>query len=435
MTFYEFCYCFENTLYGFVLPAVLLFGGAYLLFFVGVFPLRHPKRTVRLFIKKEKNGASPVKAMTMALAGTLGVGNISGVALAIVSGGAGALFWMWVAAAFSMILKYAEVTLALRFRKNGGSAMAYMSGGIAGKSGRRIALVFAVLCLFAAFTVGGLVQANAMAETLSEGFSLPLLPVGILLSLVTAAVIFGGAKKISDATAFLIPPVTALYIVMSLVLILKNANGIPEVFSDIFVGAFDFRSAGGGVFGFLFSRAVRFGTTRGLLSNEAGCGTAPMAHATSGSDTPAKQGLFGIFEVFVDTIVLCSLTGVGVLLAAPELSLGGGIRIVTAAFSTVFGGFAPVLVSLSVVVFALATVFCWAYYGETALSFLTRKKTARTLYRIFFCLSLTFGAILTVDAVFACVDLVLCLMTVINVGVLIRLSPLLREETEKAGLL
>lgn len=435
MTFYEWYCCLENTLYGFVLPAVLLFGGAYLLFFVGVFPLRHPKRTVRLFIKKEKNGASPVKAMTMALAGTLGVGNISGVALAIASGGAGALFWMWVAAFFSMILKYAEVTLALRFRKSGGSAMAYMSGGIGGKNGGRIAAVFAVLCLFAAFTVGGLVQANAMAETLSEGFSLPLLPIGILLSLITAAVIFGGAKKISDATAFLIPPVTLLYILMSLVLILKNVNGIPEVFSDIFVGAFDFRSAGGGIFGFLFSRAVRFGTTRGLLSNEAGCGTAPMAHATSGSETPAKQGLFGIFEVFVDTIVLCSLTGIGILLAAPEMSSGGGIRIVTAAFSTVFGGFAPILVSFSVVVFALATVFCWAYYGETALLWLTRKKAARTLYRVFFCLSLTVGSILTVDAVFSAVDLVLCLMTVMNVCVLIRLSPLLREETEKAGLL
>lgn len=435
MSFYELYFCLENTLYGFVLPAVLLLGGAYLLFRLGGFLFRHPRKAAHLFIQREADGSSPVKAMTMALAGTLGVGNISGVALAIVSGGAGALFWMWIAALFSMILKYAEVTLAMRFRGGGGSAMAYMAGGIAGKRGRRIAAVFAVLCLFAAFTVGGLVQANAIAEALSDAFSVPPLLVGILLSLVTAAVIFGGAKKISDATALLIPPVTLLYILMSLVLILKNANGLPQVFSDIVKGAFDFRSAGGGVFGFLFSRAVRFGTTRGLLSNEAGCGTAPMAHATSGSAVPAKQGLFGIFEVFVDTIVLCSLTGIGILLAAPELSSGGGIRIVTAAFSTVFGGLSPFLVSFSVVVFALATVFCWAYYGETALSFLSGKKTARLLYRILFCLSLTVGAGLTATAVFSGVDLVLCLMTVLNVGVLIRLSPLVREETENAGLL
>ena len=435
MTFYELYFCLENTLYGFVLPFVLLLGGAYLLFRLGAFPFRHPKRTARLFVKKEKDGASPVKAMTMALAGTLGVGNISGVALAIASGGAGALFWMWVAALFSMILKYAEVTLAMRFRADGGSAMAYMAGGLKGRNGRRIAAVFAVLCLFAAFTVGGLVQANAIAEALSDSVSASPLLVGVLLSLVTAAVIFGGAKKISDATVLLVPPVTLLYILMSLILILKNANGLPQVFLDIIGGAFDFRSAGGGVFGFLFSRAVRFGTTRGLLSNEAGCGTAPMAHATSGSDTPAKQGLFGIFEVFVDTIVLCSLTGIGILLAAPEMSSGGGIRIVTAAFSTVFGGLSPFLVSVSVVVFALATVFCWAYYGETALTWLTKRKKAQLVYRILFCLSLTLGAILAVEAVFSSVDLVLCFMTVLNVAVLLRLSPLVREETEKAGLL
>lgn len=435
MTFYELYFCLENTLYGFVLPFVLLLGGAYLLFRLGAFPFRHPKRTARLFVKKEKDGASPVKAMTMALAGTLGVGNISGVALAIASGGAGALFWMWVAALFSMILKYAEVTLAMRFRADGGSAMAYMAGGLKGRNGRRIAAVFAVLCLFAAFTVGGLVQANAIAEALSDSVSASPLLVGVLLSLVTAAVIFGGAKKISDATVLLVPPVTLLYILMSLILILKNANGLPQVFSDIIGGAFDFRSAGGGVFGFLFSRAVRFGTTRGLLSNEAGCGTAPMAHATSGSDTPAKQGLFGIFEVFVDTIVLCSLTGIGILLAAPEMSSGGGIRIVTAAFSTVFGGLSPFLVSVSVVVFALATVFCWAYYGETALTWLSKRKKAQLVYRILFCLSLTLGAILAVEAVFSSVDLVLCFMTVLNVAVLLRLSPLVREETEKAGLL
>lgn len=434
MTFYELYFCLENTLYGFVLPAALLLGGAYLFLRVGAFPLRHPKRTVRLFIKKEKNGASPVRAMTMALAGTLGVGNISGVALAIASGGAGALFWMWVAAFFSMMLKYAEVTLALRFRAGGGSAMAYMAGGLKGKRGRHLAATFAVLCLLAAFTVGGLVQANAVAEALSESVSASPLLVGALLSLVTAAVIFGGAKKISDATALLIPPVTLLYILMSFVLILKNLNGLPQVFTDIFGGAFDFRSAGGGVFGFLFSRAVRFGTTRGLLSNEAGCGTAPMAHATSGSDVPAKQGLFGIFEVFVDTVVICSLTGIGILLAAPELS-GGGIGIVTQAFSDVFGGLAPHLVSFSVVVFALATVFCWAYYGETALLWLSKRKTARILYRILFCLSLAVGAVLSVEAVFSGVDLVLCLMTVLNVAVLIRLSLFVREETEKAGLL
>ena len=435
MTLYELYFCLENTLYGFILPAVLLLGGAYLLFSVGVFPIRHPKRTARLFIKKEDGGTSPVKAMTMALAGTLGVGNISGVALAIAAGGAGALFWMWVAALFSMMLKYAEVTLALRFRADGGSAMAYMAGGLTGKNGRRLAAVFAVLCLFAAFTVGGLVQANAIAEALSESASVSPLFVGVMLSLITAAVIFGGAKKISDATTLLIPPITLLYILMSLVLIVKNINGLPQVFSDIIGGAFDFRSAGGGVFGFLFSRAVRFGTTRGLLSNEAGCGTAPMAHATSGSGIPAKQGLFGIFEVFVDTILLCSLTGIGILLAAPDLSSGGGIHIVAQAFSRVFGAFAPHLVSLSVVVFALATVFCWAYYGETALLWLTKKKAVQNGYRVVFCLSLVLGAILTVEAVFSSVDIVLCLMTLLNVAVLIKLSSLVREETEKAELL
>lgn len=421
----------QNTLYGSVLPLLLMGGGVFFLIRLRFFLFRHPVRTARILFRREEGGASPFRATVMALAGTLGVGNISGVALALLSGGAGALFWMVVAAFLAMVLKYAEVTLALRFRKDGdGSAMRYMEEGVGGRHGKRLATVFAVLCLFATFTVGSLVQANAVAEAAAVAFSLPSPLVGAALMLFAALVVFGGVKKISAATSALIPPATLLYVLLCLFVILRNLNGIPAVCGEILASAFDFRAAGGGVFGFFFSRAVRFGTTRGLLSNEAGCGTAPMAHATSGSRIPAKQGLCGVLEVFVDTVLLCSLTGFAVLLALPEIPNAGGIGIVIAAFSAEMGSAAPLLVSLLVTVFATATVLCWAYYGEAALRYLSTARRLVFVYRFLFCLSLFVGAVLAVDAVFALTDLVLAAMTVQNVLVLLRLSPLVKSETD-----
>ena len=432
MGFRELFSLLQDTLYGTVLPLLLMGGGVFFLVRLRFFFLRHPVRIARILFKKEKDGASPLRATVMALAGTLGVGNISGVALALFSGGAGALFWMVTAAFFAMVLKYAEVTLALRFRKDGGdgSAMQYMERGIGGKRGKRLATVFAVLCLFATFTVGSLVQSNAVAEATGVSLSLPSPLVGAALSIFAAFVVFGGVKKISAATAALIPPATLLYVLFCLFVILRNLSGIPAVCAEIFASAFEPRAAEGGILGFFFSRAVRFGTTRGLLSNEAGCGTAPMAHATSGSRIPARQGLCGILEVFVDTVLLCSLTGFAVLLALPVIPDAGGIGIVIAAFSAEMGGVAPLLVSLLVTVFATATVLCWAYYGEAALRYLSPSLRLQKLYRVLFCLSLSVGAILTVDAVFALTDLVLAAMTVLNVLVLLRLSPLVKSETD-----
>ncbi len=432
----------NKNVFGFLVPLLLLIAGVYFFILLKGFPVLHPRRCLRLFFLKEKtrskDAPSAFSALCMALAGTLGIGNIAGVALAIMFGGAGSIFWMWVSGLFAMMIKYAEVVLAMNYRIKGkrsmlGGAMYYIKNALGHP---KIACFFGFLCLICAFTMGNFVQANAVAECLQGVLHIPPFVTAVGLFLLTALVIFGGAKKIANLTSKLIPLLTLCYIVFSVIIIVRFGALIPTVFSRILQDSFSPFAVGGGIGAFIFARSMRFGVARGLMSNEAGCGTAPMAHATAETEIPAKQGLFGIFEVFLDTIVLCTLTAFVLLLSFDSMPEHlGAVTLVVEAFAKTFGNFAYVFVPLSIFFFAWATILCWGYYGESCVAYFTSSQKTRLIYLVCFCLCLLPGCFFSTNFVWSMTDCCLSLMTTLHVFFLLRLSGEVYRETKRAGLL
>jgi AGCS family alanine or glycine:cation symporter len=424
---------------GVVLPVALLLVGLITVVRLRAFALFHPIKTLKVLFVGQ--GRRAFHALSMALAGTLGVGNIAGVALAVAIGGAGAVFWMWVSAFFAMFLKYAEIVLALSFRTHGGTvqtaggAMYYMRDGVGGALGKLMSRAFAVLCLFAALTLGSLVQAGAVSESLAGTLGVPPWFSGVMLTAFTALVVLGGVSSIQRLTARLIPLLTVFYLGLSLYACVRHASMLPSVLARIFEGAFSPLAGISGIGGFFATRAVRYGVTRGLLSNEAGAGTAPMAHATA-ENVPASQGVLGIAEVFIDTFVLCTATAFAVLLAfeAPEAS-GGGVMLALSAFSALVGEWTVLPLVASVVLFVYATVICWCFYGESALAYLTRRPRARRTYLALFLLFLTVGCLFSGELVWDVTDLCVGAMTLLNLFALLLLLPRVREESVRGGLL
>lgn len=425
-----------SQVFGVALPLVLLSVGLVYAVALGGFPFAHPLRTLRLGLK---SGKTAVRALFMALSGTLGVGNIAGVALAIAYGGAGAVFWMWVSALISTFLKYAEVALALKYREKGtegyaGGAMYYIKKAAEGRVGRTGAFSFAILCVFAALCLGALVQSSAAAESLLGGFSLPPLYGGLLLLLLSLPVVCGGRKRLLAFTAKLIPLLSALYICLSLSAIFSHASGMGQVMRRIFSEAFRPES-GVGVLAFLSSRGLRYGVSRGLLSHEAGAGTAPMAHATA-ENTPAAQGVLGILEVLIDTFVFCTLTAFVLLLAFPgEIPQTGGMLLMDESFLSLVGKGAPPLLSLSVFLFAYATVLSWCYYGKCAVTYLSSRRIAARGYLVLYLLFVFLGAFLSDGLVWRLTDTVLSLLTVLHALFLLPMVGEVRALTRSEGLL
>ncbi|MBE6696378.1 MAG: alanine:cation symporter family protein [Ruminococcaceae bacterium] len=441
----EALFDYINThIFGITVPLLLISAGIYFSFKLRCFHFLHPINSLKKMLKKEEgesSSESPVHALCMALAGTLGVGNISGIALAIGFGGAGAIFWMWMSAFAAMIIRYAEIVLALDFRtyKNGeytGSAMNYIKKSY-GRAGKILAPVFAVLCIICSLFLGGIIQANVISECFFEIMGYPKIISGTVLCIATMLVVFGGAKKISSLTVKIVPVMTILYIFISLFVICSQAEHIPEVITTIFKDAFSVKSAGGGVLGILLSPALRTGVSRGLISNEAGCGTAPMAHARSTASAPSKQGLFGIFEVFVDTILLCTLTAFVILLSfesIPTVS-GGGIMLVIEAFAHTFGKNAGFLISVSIFFFAFATIVCWAFYGENCIRYFVNDSKKVKVFLFIFSVSLIYGSIAMPSLIWSVTDFIISAMTVINIGAVILMADRVKTLSAKYGLL
>lgn len=426
---------------GILLPLAILFSGIYFTKYLGGFYLIRPARTLHLLFSKESGkGVSPFRALSVSLAGTLGVGNIVGVAVAIVIGGAGALFWMWISAFFSMILKYAEIVLGLRYNihqngKNFGGPMYYMKKGIGGFLGKALAFLFAVLGLISAFSMGCLVQMKAASDAMRETFLFSPVLFGVLAGLLCLVLLFGGYQKISRWTSLFIPLLSGIYLFMASRIVWMEWDRIPMILQEIMKDAFAFPAASGGILGFLFSDALRQGVAKGSFSHEAGCGTAAMAHAGASTRIPAKQGILGIFEVFFDTIVLCSLTGFVILLANDgEFITGNGMHLVIYSFAKYYGKSASYLISISVVFFALATVVCWGYYGKETLFYLTKNRTAGMVYMLVYAMAAAFGAVMDENTVWTLSDVTVALMTALNLSAIFFLRGEVREETEAAGL-
>lgn len=432
--------CLTGALVPLMLTAAGLFYGIKLRFF----HILRPVDALRgLKSDRRSSGVSSVGAVALALAGTLGVGNIVGVSSAIALGGFGAVFWMWISAFCAMLLKYAEIVLAMRHRRTSadgsrrGGAVYYIidllsSAGLA-RLGRVLAGIFAVLFLITSLTMGNMLQVNAVAEALEGVMHVPTSVTGVILALAIFFVIRKGTDGITRLTGILVPLMSLGYVAMSVAALVANADGIGAAFSLIFSSALKKEPAAAGIGGFIFTGALRYGVMRGLVSNEAGCGTAPTAHALADCDTPAKQGVWGIFEVFVDTVLLCTLTALTVISEYNSVkSLDGSYMMMTiTAYSKALGNHAAYFLAFAVLCFGLATVVCWAHYGLSCIEYFGNGKRARTLFTVIYSAAAFIGSVSSPSLVWQLSDLAMGAMTVINLSVIIPMHSEVCLETER----
>lgn len=411
------------NLIGPVLPVALIGAGVWFLFRMRGYPLRAPKRICAVLLTRQKgSGVSPFRAVTVALAGTLGVGNIAGVATSIAVGGAGAVFWMWISALAAMVIKYAEIVLAMRHRADEGGIL---HGGAMYYMPRPAALLFALLCAGAAFPLGNIIQIRAASDALTAVLPVPPLLCGGIAAVLIFAVVWGGVHGISDMTVALIPFFSLMYIAFSLYIIGANISRLPAVLGEIISDAMSPDAAAGGTAGYLLAlllrnASLRLGVTRGILSNEAGCGTAPIAHAASTAAHPAQQGCWGVFEVTADTVVLCTMTAFVILLFPESLTAAGGsgVSIALAAFGAGAGQIVRLLLCISVFFYAFSSAVCWAYYGLEGLRFLTPSRHARTVYLLLYSAAAFYGAVAASDVIWESADLFTGVMTLLNLAFL-----------------
>jgi len=403
---------------GAALPLVLIGVGLYFLIRMRFFLIRHPLTVIKAMAGEKGKRRSSFRAACVALSGTLGVGNIAGVASAITVGGAGAVFWMWVCAFFAMIVKYVEVVTAMHYRRNGhGGASYYIEQGL----GRRSLGVFmAVIILLSSFGVGNIVQSSAAAESLKGSFSVPKLLTGIVFAIATFLLLIGGIERVAGFSSVVIPLLSIGYVILSLAILIVNRNQLPQVLRQIVTEAFAPGAVLGGSGGYLIGHALRYGASRGILSNEAGCGTASYAHASADNE-PVVQGFWGIFEVFVDTVLLCSLTAFVVLTVNPGGTDSGGMLTAIRAYSAV-GDWGGDFVALSTAVYALASVVCWSFYGSECLTYLGCKKHSRRLYLILYSATGVLGAAMAPSFVWDISDLSVSVMAICNTVCLCLLS-------------
>ncbi len=381
------------------------------------------RNTLMKMFSKEQVGEGEVtafQAVATALAATVGTGNIARVATAIALGGPGAIFWMWFAAVLGMTTKFAEVVLAVKFREKTedgrflGGPMYYIEKGLGWKW---LAIIFAILGTLASFGIGNMTQSNSVAIALQSTFGVKPIITGIILAIVTGLVIIGGLKRIGAFTEKLVPFMAVIYIVGGLAVILLNISKIPMAFGLIFKNAFTGTAAVGGFAGATIANAMKYGVARGVFTNEAGLGSAPIAHAAATTDHPVRQGLWGVFEVFADTLVIASITALCIVTTGVWETGLTGVELTSAAFdATIPGG--RYIVSISLVLFAYSTVLGWEYYGERCLEYLAGTKPI-LIYRLLWCVLVVVGAIGGLEFMWSLADTLNGMMAIPNlIGVL-----------------
>ena len=431
---------FNKYFLGVCVPVLLMLLGIFYCVRLKFFHFLHPFKTVKaLFIRDSVDGVSPTRAVTLALAGTLGVGNMVGVASAIALGGYGAVFWMWISATLAMVLKYAEIVLGMahrRYDKDGkpyGAAMYYIKDCFGnGQIGVILSSVFALFCIFNSISMGSMIQVNAAANAMQGAFGVRPIFVGLIFAAIAFFAMKKGSNGILRMTEKLVPIMSIGFIILSLCVIVIRFDLAIEAVKLIFEDAFDFKSSVGGVFGFLFSNSIRYGTMRGILSNEAGCGTAPAAHAVSSCKVPAKQGVWGIFEVFVDTLLLCTLTALVLIIGGGKSVLSGDnyMMMTVDAYSSVLGNIAGGFVSLSVVLFGIATVLCWGFYGIESVKYLFKGKNICNAFILIYSVSVVLGSVLSSKIIWEVADLSIGVMTFINLFILLVMNREVKRETD-----
>ena len=376
--------------------------------------------------KADDQGMSSFQALATAIAAQVGTGNITGCATALVSGGPGALFWVWVSAFFGMATIYAEAVLAQRYRTtvNGkvtGGPAYYIRAAFKGTFGKVLAGVFSVLIILALGFMGNMVQSNSIGDAFHNAFGMSHLAVGIVVAAIAAFIFLGGVQRIAAVTEKIVPIMAAFYIVGCVVILVMNYKALPNAFTQIFVLAFNPQAMAGGVAGVTVQQAMRFGVARGLFSNEAGMGSTPHAHALAKVNHPREQGAVAILGVFIDTFVVLTLTGL-VLITSGLIPEGlTGTALTQAAFSRAFGGFGPVFIALCMFFFAFSTIIGWYFFGQSNFKALFGEK-ALPVYSVIVVVFILVGSTLKVDLVWAMADFFNGLMAVPNLLALLALS-------------
>ncbi len=394
----------------------------------------------------EDKSISQFQSLCTALAATIGTGNIVGVSTALISGGPGAIFWMWIVAFFGMMTNYSENVLGIYYRRKNkknewsGGAMYYLRDGLGAKPGMKqagavLAVLFSVFCLLASFGIGNMSQINSIAGNMKTAFGVPSIITGVVLMVIAALVILGGIKRIASVAEKLVPVMALLYVLGALAVCISNIGQFGPVFSAIFKGAFAMKAVGGGIVGSGVKLAITWGMKRGVFSNEAGLGSSVMVHSSSNVKEPVRQGMWGIFEVFADTIVVCTLTAFTVLSTGlvdlntgAVLSSAEGSALVGEAFSTVFGSVGPAFIAVAILLFAFSTVLGWSHYGTKAFEYLFGSG-ATIIYRVIFIVFILFGATMSLDLAWDLSDTFNGLMAIPNLIGVVSLSPVVMKIT------
>ncbi|MGU7972500.1 alanine/glycine:cation symporter family protein [Streptococcus suis] len=430
----------NNLVWGPPLLLLLVGTGVYLTLRLGVFQIGKLPTAFRLIFSSDQSGQGDVSsfaALCTALAATVGTGNIVGVATAITTGGPGALFWMWVAAFFGMATKYAEGFLAIKYRTkdaNGqaaGGPMHYITLGM-GQKWKPLAIFFAISgVLVALLGIGTFSQVNSITASLEMSFGLAPQLISILTAISIAFFIFGGIEKISDVSTKIVPFMAILYILASIIVLAMHFDQILPTLALVLKSAFSPAATAGGFAGATVQQAIQRGIARGVFSNESGLGSAPIAAAAAKSDTPVEQGLISMTGTFIDTLIICTLTGLTILVTG-QWSVAGlsGAPLTQAAFASVFGQTGALALALSLVLFAYTTILGWSYYGERCIEFLLGTKSILP-YRLVFVAMVALGGFLKIDLIWTIADIVNGLMALPNLIALLALSPIIIKETRQ----
>ena len=398
----------------------------------GIFKDSH----VTAHTEKEDTQISQFQSLCTALAATIGTGNIAGVAAAIASGGPGAIFWMWIVAFFGMMTNFSENVLGIYYRRRNernewcGGAMYYLRDGLGSKKGCKqigaaLAILFSVFCVGASFGIGNMGQVNSIAVNIKSAFGIPSIATGIFLMILGGLVIVGGLKRIAAVTEKLVPFMAVIYIICALIVCIVHIDQFAAVFTSIIKGAFGMRAVGGGIVGSGVAMAVQWGMKRGVFSNEAGLGSSVMVHSSSNVREPVVQGMWGIFEVFADTIIVCTITAFAVLSSGlvdletgEVLSNQVSTALVAEAFATVFGKFGSAFIAIAILLFAFSTTLGWSQYGSKGFEYLFGRKSIK-FYQVVFVLFIVVGATMDLSLAWDISDTLNGMMAIPNlIGVL-----------------
>ncbi len=423
----------SGIVWGPIMLTLLVGTGLYLTIILKGMQFRALPHAFRLVLHKDhghEGDISHFAALMTALAATVGIGNIVGVATAITMGGPGAVFWMWVTGLVGMATKYSEAVLAVKYREKGvhgmrGGPMYYISKGVGLPW---LGTLFAIFTACATFGIGNMTQANATAKIFEATFHVPTEVTGIVLTLFTGLVILGGIRTIGKFTSFLVPFMIVIYVGCSLWVLALNASEIPHAFQLIFYHAFNPAAASGGFVGATIAAAMRFGIARGVFSNESGLGSAPIAAAAARTNDPVKQALVSMTQTFIDTLVVCTMTALVILTADSWLQGVSAANLTSTSMAETLGNSGSVIVAIATALFAYSTLIGWNYYGEKAIEYLFGERSIK-IYRVFFTVAVMVGAMVSLEFVWNFSDLMNGMMAIPNLIALLWLSPVIRQET------